>query len=338
MKRINLIVLILLLFTSCENSVEKDIDIENFELIKLAEGVYACIHKFGGKAICNSGIVDNGNETIIFDSFLSPEAANELIEAVKELELSPIKYVINSHGHNDHIRGNQSFDSDVEIIATKKTKEKIENEEPESIMAEKEYAKARFEYFENQMKNYGGDTNSRKYLELKMMKPYFEELSISYEKIKTRLPNNFVEKEKRLNGVFRDVILIEFDSCHTVSDLVMYLPKEKILFSGDIIFNKFHPFLADGNSKQLKNSLRDLKEMEIDMIVPGHGNVGNKQLLSIMTNYVEDLELVVEQAIKRDEGLEELRTKTILNKYQDWWLGNFYSMNLEYLYKMQVDQ
>lgn len=338
MKGLNLVILIIGLLLSCNNDVEKEIETENFELIKLDEGVYGCVHKFGGNAICNSGIVDNGKETIIFDSFLSPEAAKELIEVTKELELSPIKYVINSHGHNDHIRGNQSFDSDVTIIATKKTSEKIEKEEPGSIMAEKGYAKSQFEHLENEMKKYKGDTTAKDYIVMKMMKPYFEELSQSHEKIKTRLPSSFVEKRKEIEGKTRNVVLIELDSCHTVSDLVMYLPNEKILFTGDIVFNEFHPFLGDGNSTHLKSGLGKLREMEIAKIIPGHGNIGGKELLSIMINYVEDLETIVKQAVEKKENLEDLKKAGMPNKYQDWWLGNFYPMNLEYLYKMELDE
>jgi cyclase len=85
------------LISICVNNPKKEFSPKNFDLIKISDGVFACIHKFGGKTICNSGIVDNGESTIIFDTFLSPDAAEELIETVKYLKLSPVKYVINSH-------------------------------------------------------------------------------------------------------------------------------------------------------------------------------------------------------------------------------------------------
>lgn len=246
--------------------------------------------------------------------------------------------MINSHGHNDHIRGNQSFSKDVEIISTKKTAEKIEKEEPGSMMAEKVYALPQFEHLEFEMKNYQGDTTSKEFMVMKMMKPYFEELSQSHEKIETRLPTSFVEGEKEINGKTRNVLLMELDSCHTVSDLVMYLPKEKILFTGDVVFNEFHPYLGDGNSAKLKSTLAHLEGMEIDKIIPGHGNVGGKELLSIMIDYVEDLETVVEKALEKNESLAEVKRLKMLSKYENWWLGNFYATNLEYLYKKKVDE
>jgi len=98
----------------------------NFELVKLADGVFACIHKFGGKAICNAGIIDNGRETVIFDTFLSPDVAKEMQAIIECCNLSPVHYVVNSHAHNDHIRGNQIFSEDVDIISTRRTAELIE--------------------------------------------------------------------------------------------------------------------------------------------------------------------------------------------------------------------
>lgn len=129
----------------------------------MADGVYACIHKIGGKAISNAGIIDNGKETFIFDTFLSPDVAKELLLAVKQLNLSPVKYVINSHSHNDHIRGNQVFCNDVKIISTERTKELIEEWEPLDLQEEKIYAPGRYSYYDSFYQSFKGDKNSREY-------------------------------------------------------------------------------------------------------------------------------------------------------------------------------
>ena len=122
MKSIYLLIIGLMLIYGCNNNKSLQADSANFKIVKLSDGVWACIHKFGGKAICNVGVIDNGNETIIFDSFLSPDAAQELLTAIENSDISPVKYVINSHYHNDHIRGNQVFGKDVKIISTKRTR------------------------------------------------------------------------------------------------------------------------------------------------------------------------------------------------------------------------
>ncbi|MEJ2195139.1 MAG: MBL fold metallo-hydrolase [Ignavibacteriaceae bacterium] len=70
---------------------------DHFRIKKLDEGIYAAISKTGGYAICNSGIVDLGDETLVFDTFISPIAARDLKQAAEVLTGNKVKYVINSH-------------------------------------------------------------------------------------------------------------------------------------------------------------------------------------------------------------------------------------------------
>src|SRR5262245_38185345 len=81
---------------------------KHFKTQQLAPGVWACIHDDNyGHAICNAGIVDLGDKTIVFDPFMTPEAARDLRRTAETLTGHKVSIVINSHYHNDHIRGNQ---------------------------------------------------------------------------------------------------------------------------------------------------------------------------------------------------------------------------------------
>jgi len=95
--------LILVGMMACNQTPAPDYISTHFKVVKLSDGVYACIHRFGGKAICNVGIIDNGKESIVFDTFLSPDVAAEIKKVIKYYGLSPVKYVVNSHAHNDHM-------------------------------------------------------------------------------------------------------------------------------------------------------------------------------------------------------------------------------------------
>src|SRR6476469_7044401 len=91
----------------------------NFTIQQLAPGVWAAIQNDQfGKAICNAGIVDMGDKTLIFDPFMIPEAARELRETAERLTGRPVSIVVDSHYHNDHIRGNQEFKPEATIIST----------------------------------------------------------------------------------------------------------------------------------------------------------------------------------------------------------------------------
>ena len=90
----------------------------HFTLRQLADGVYAAIHQERGWAVSNAGLVDLGGETLLFDTFMTPAAAQELRQVAEELMQQPVTYVVNSHYHNDHIWGNQVFRANTEIIST----------------------------------------------------------------------------------------------------------------------------------------------------------------------------------------------------------------------------
>ena len=333
----NLATIFLLAMISSCNSIEKNEKFEfkstNFELLELAEGVYACIHKFGGKAICNVGIIDNGKETIIFDTFLSPKVTEELIDLVQKLGLSPIKYVINSHYHNDHIRGNQAFPNDVDIISTAKTSELIEHWEPLDIEEERLYAPARFAFYDSLLTAYEGDSTDREFMQIQMWRPYFEVLAESHKVIQTRLPNVFVEKEKNLDGPKRKIQLVSKGGGHTESDLVLYLPDDQIVFSGDLVFNECHPYLAHGNYEKLKDWLDYLNSLDVKTVIPGHGQKGDKTLIDGMKNYVLKVEEVAENLIEANQTLEGIQEAEIPALYKDWWFERFFQYNLNYIFK-----
>ena len=315
--------------------VKKERSTTNFRVVRLADGVFACIHKPGGKAICNAGIVDNGENTIIFDTFLSPDAAEELIETVEEMNLSPIRYVINSHFDNDHVRGNQCFPSDVQILSTRRTAELIKEEEPKAIAAEKVYAKRLYAYYDSLYRAFEGDTASAAYLEIMMMRPYFEELSQSYKKIRTRLPDTYVEQEMELNGSRRNVILVDKGEGHTESDLIMFLPDEGILFAGDLVFHEAHPYLGYGFTDALKMKLTELELMEPQLVVPGHGDPGGVETIIATREYIEDLEMIAEEMKAAGRSAADIGNIPMPEKYNDWILGNYFYTNLEYLFNRQ---
>src|SRR5262249_58495690 len=80
---------------------------DDFQLVKVADGVYAAIAKPGGLASGNAGFVIGEDGVLIFDTFFTPDALEELIGEIQSLTKLPIKYAVNSHYHLDHTGGNQ---------------------------------------------------------------------------------------------------------------------------------------------------------------------------------------------------------------------------------------
>jgi len=301
---------------------------KHFELQKLADGVYAAIPKVRGHAICNAGIIDLGDKTLIFDTFMSPIAAQDLPAAVKKMKLSPVAYVINSHHHNDHIRGNQVFGDDVKIMSTSKTRELIEKREPAQIEQEKQYVKEAYSQTKALME---AEKDAKKKESHLLWCGYYEALIESHPILKTRLPDATFEQECVIDGPKRKAQLLCYGGGHTESDAILILPDDDIAFMGDLVFIDMHPFMADGDPEHWKDYLKKVEDIEMAVVVPGHGPVGTKEALSTMLQYITMTETLAHKMT--DEGKSESDREALVAPppFDDWCFDNFFRMNMKFM-------
>jgi glyoxylase-like metal-dependent hydrolase (beta-lactamase superfamily II) len=297
----------------------------------LADGVYAAVASGQGYASCNAGIIDIGDRTVLFDTFISPEAARDLLKVAEQLTSNKITHVINSHEHNDHIRGNQVFGSDVDIISTAKTREAIARNEPEEIKSEKETILK--EIIDAQSK-LGAEKDSKRRRELATLISYMQGVSKSHCELKTRLPNITFERELTIHGTERTMKLLPLAG-HTFSDVVLYLSKERIAFMGDLLFVNIHPYLASGSPEEWKKSLAEVEALGVQIAVPGHGPVGKSADLSAMLQYIQSLESIVVNMIKSGKSAEQASFEPIPSPFDTWFcLEDFFVTNLKFLHKL----
>ena len=322
---------------SCQQKQAPEYRSSHFEIHKLSEGVFACIHKFGGKAICNTGIIDNGKETIVFDSFLSPEVAEEIQLVVDQYDLSPVRYVVNSHAHNDHIRGNQSFSDEVDIISTAKCAELIAKWEKEEIPAEKEYAPPMVAFYDSLLLHFHGDTAGREYQKILMWLPYFETLAESHLKVKTRLPNLIMEDSLSLDGPDRRIQLLTRGAGHTESDLILYLPDDGIIYTADLVFHEMHPYMGQGFPNAWLRYLEYIETLDFNILVPGHGEVCGRKQITAMKSYLRDLEWLALEMVREGMTPDQVSEIQMPDAYRDWWFENFFTSNLRFMYGQVQD-
>ncbi len=215
----------------------------HFTLHQLDIGVYSAIANDGGWAICNAGIVNLGDHTLVFDTFVNQDAAKDLREAAERISGRAVDYVINSHRHGDHVRGNQAF-SGARIIATSKTRD---------VMAGLKKT------FYSNIESLRMD--NEKELEKILATPEDPDATLqegyirgALEGLKTlnyTLPDITFETTLRFHE--RDVKLeaITYGGGHTESDSLLYLADQQIAFLGDLLFINYQPYLAHGDCDQL---------------------------------------------------------------------------------------
>ena len=310
---------------------------EHFTVHKLADGVYALIHKIGGMAVGNSGLVDLGGHTLVFDTFLSLQAARDIPVLAKKLGLPPVQYVVNSHYHNDHVRGNPVFSDKVRIISTRRTAQLIEKKEPLEMEAEKKYAPKQLARYNRLLENYSGDKTAREYLNLKMWQGYFKALVEDKTRLATRIPDVVFDDEKIIRGSQRTAILMCLGGGHTESDLVLYLPEDQILFAGDLVFIQMHPYLADGSLPKLKKYLTRLQDLSVKTVVPGHGPVGDAGDIQVMKDYITMIETMVGKIIRDGSSIKGADAMEVPEPFRNWWFTDFFRSNLRFVLKKSTD-
>jgi len=302
----------------------------NFIVQPLAPGVWACIHNDkGGHAISNAGIVDLGNKTLVFDAFINPDAATELRQTAEKLTGHPVSFVVNSHFHDDHIRGDQAFDAGTCIISSEWTKNEMQKAEPEERDWAAKHIQERIEKAKQQL----NEAPAKEKAEDIMWLGYYEAIAQSLPKLKMVLPNVTFTDTLWIHGSKRSLVLVECKNGHTGSDVVMLLPKEKIAFLGDLLFVQRHPWLGDGDADSWKRYLENFyADTSLEQFVPGHGPVAGKEAVQALVYYINDLQQMAKQAIQNGEPDSIFVKTAVPARYANWWYGRFYSGNLEFLY------
>lgn len=306
----------------------------HFSLQKLADGVYAAIATDTGFAVCNGGIVDLGDGSLVFDPFISPRAAADLRKAATALTGKPVLYVVNSHSHNDHIRGNQEFPG-AHIISTVLTRKAIGENEPEEIAWENSNA-ARLLLSARKALDTLHDAHRR--AEARLWVKYYEAILDSHASLRTVLPDLTFEGKMVLHGPARSVELYDIGRGHTESDLILYLPGEKIAFLGDLLFINRHPYLPDGFPADWVLALERLSALEIRTVVPGHGPVGDASHIATMASYIKSLQEIGAQLAAKKATDKEIASYAVPALFRDWWFARFFLPNLKFvtnLAKMQ---
>jgi cyclase len=302
---------------------------EHFTLQQIAENVYAAIATDGGAAVCNAGIIDLGGQVVVFDTFLTPQAARDLRQAAIDLFGRAPQIVVDSHSHNDHIWGNQVF-VEAQILSSRRTRQLIASEGPKEVEWFTANATQELVSYRTQFNN-ASDEQRR---ELKLMLGYYEGLAEAMPHLSLCLPGITFDQRLTLYGTKRSAELITFENAHTASDTVLYLPQEGVLFMSDLLFIDFHPYLGDGDPQGQQAALRQLIQMEAKCFVPGHGPPGTGDDMQLMIEYIDYCTETARALVNEGSGYEDrIAGLKIAERYQRWKMAAFFPGNIRFLCK-----
>lgn len=276
------------------------------ELTKITDNIYSYVGvKDASPAnsfAANAGIVIGKDSVLVVDTLISAKEGERFLADIRKVTTKPIKYVVNTHTHLDHALGNCVFGKLGATVIS-------HDADRDSLL------KNGAEILKN-AGNYGLKPEDMAGTEI--LAPTFsfsEKLSID------------------LGGV--DVQLLRTSPSHTAGSLVVYLPKEKLLFSGDILFTDFHPFLADGDFSGWKATLDNLLAMDVEKIVPGHGSLSTKKDLQEMKAYLTLFDTKARElaaaGADADAITAELKKALPQRSMAEWMIG--YNVKVRYVGK-----
>jgi cyclase len=289
---------------------------DHFALHPLAEGVYAAIATEGGAAFSNAGLIDLGDQTLIFDAFDNPPAAKDLLKASIQLTHREPAMVIISHFHSDHWSGLQFF-ADSIILTTHATRQAMLPYIQEMINLRQDTS-----HLENQQRETEArlqaetDPNRRKFLQVSLARQRHTLQALPT--LEPTLPNHTFDGNIRFHGTQRSAELISTGKGHTESDCVLRLPQDRVAFIGDIGFFQLQPYMASGYPPEWTAGLDEMTSWDIETFVPGHGPLGGKTDLSLEAAYIQALEDLVRRVVQAGGTVEDALRQTLPAPFDAW--------------------
>lgn len=252
------------------------IETESHLFERMAEGVYHARGTGEVRVISNALLIVGAHDALLVDSHVTPNAGRALLDAVAEVTDKPVRYLINSHYHFDHAHGNQAFPEEVEIIGHRFTREKLSGErgnvlEEGTFISFTENVPEQVQELERQVAE-ADDPERRRELEaqLSVQRAHMESLA----ETEPTPPNVTIEREMTIHQSVadgtREIQLLHLGRAHTAGDVVVYLPDEELVFTGDIMVPGL-AYMGDAYVQDWPATLEALKTLEFDTILPGHG-------------------------------------------------------------------
>ena len=294
----------------------KNLGIKPFNkgLSDLGNNIYCYLQPDGGWGWSNAGLIADGDESLIVDTLFDEELTLEMLDSMKSAEpkgMKNIKALINSHSNGDHCNGNNCVDTE-EVISSEATLEEMSHESPEMMAALLKQAP-----------------------EMGTLGKYFLECfgSFNFEGVTKRLPNTTFTGETQRQVGDKIVELIEVGPAHTNGDILVHVPSDKVVFTGDILFIEGHPILWAGPVKNWINACDRIISMEVDFVVPGHGPVTDNRGVKAVRDYLAYIDTESRERFESGMSALEAAKEIDLDLFSTWGDGERIAVNVNSLYR-----
>ena len=260
---ISLFALLLLDVSSAQEIIMTDS--HNLEVV--ADGVYFATGNGAMYTMSNALIIVRDEDVVVVDSHITPAAGRALLDSIAVVTDKPVTTLINSHFHYDHANGVPAF-GDIQIIGHEYTRAKLTGDP----MNEQTFVAslARFDRtladLESRLDAAAADERGEIQTQLEFWRAHVS----AQGEIEPVPPTVSMSDRMTLYRGGREIQIHFFGRAHTGGDVGIYLPAEKILFTGDMLLGGIS-YLGDGFVSDWAQTLENLKQLDFELILPGHG-------------------------------------------------------------------
>ncbi len=236
--------------------------------------------------ISNAGFVITDAGVVVFDGLGTPSLADMLLGEIRKLTDKPIVKVIVSHYHADHIYGLQVFKAEgAEIIA------------PEGV----------YEYLDS-------DIASERLEERRFsLDPWVNDKTVIV------IPDRIISKSEKFTVGNIDFTINVIGSAHSAGDMTLFVENDRVLYTGDIIFEGRVPFLGSNNTKHWLDTLEEMEAIKLHALVPGHGPAAKdpNQAISLTRTYLAFMREKMAQAVEDLTDFDEAYNEIDWSEFKD---------------------
>ncbi len=259
---------------------------KTYKFEKVADGVYYAIGGFGS----NNVVIVNDQDVLLVDDGTTPAAARAFLDDIKVITNKPVRTVVNTHFHYDHTDGNSVFGPEVQIIAHDYVRMAITtfdvlNREP-FITSQKTAVPARIDALTKQIAT---EKDTQKKAALQRDLAAAQTSLNQLKEIKPTPPNVTYSSKMVLYKGPREIQLLFLGRGHTGGDTVVFLPRERIVCTGDLMESRL-AYMGDAFFDEWVTTLGALKNLDFALVLPGHGApFSDKGLITAFQGYLSDI-------------------------------------------------
>ena len=249
---------------------------KEIELTKIAEYIYSYLNISGAgpenSLGANRAVVVGEKFAVAIDSGISAKEGKRFIQDIQKVTQKPVKFLVNTHGHPDHVFGNSEFEKIGAII--------VSHERSKNMIHKLDVA-AEIE----KLKDVGMTEEDMEGTVLSSPTLTFD------SKMGLDLGNFTIE-------------ILHFGRAHTAGDILIHIPEEKVLFTGDILETDYHPYVGDPEADidGWIKVLERMMDLDIERFIPGHGPVSSKEDVAALIKYLKEFDFNVKKlAAKYDD-------------------------------------